>query len=76
MLIGSICCLGSELLKTSLSLLTKGDICHLLITFANRDQDLQNVGPNLDSNQSLIVFLKEYFGKVNIENSQQMTTKA
>ena len=37
-----------------------GDVCHLLITFANSldpDQDRQYVGPDLDPNH-LIVFLK------------------
>ena len=56
-----------------------GDFCRLLITFENSldpDQDQQNVGPDLDSKHFdiLIVFLKEFFEKVNFEKSQQMTT--
>ena len=54
----------------------------LLITFANSlnpDQDRQNVGPDLDPNclcqngskLCVIVFLKEFFEKVNFEQSRQ-----
>ena len=43
----------------------------LLTTFAkslNQAQDVQNVGPDLDPNHlTLIVFLKEFFEKVNFE---------
>ena len=63
------------------SFLACSDFCCLLITFANSldtDQDRQNVGPDLDPNYFyiLIVFLKEFFEKVNFEKSHQMTTKA
>ena len=60
--------------------LASSDFCHLLITFANSldpDQDGQNVGSDLDPNRlTLMLFLKEFFEKVNFENSQQTTTKA
>ena len=57
------------------SFLASSDICHLLITLANSldpDQDGQNVGPDLDPKlfDTLIVFLNEYFEKVNFENIQ------
>ena len=41
--------------------------CRMLITFVNRldpDQARQNIGPDLDN---LMVFLKEFFGKVDLE---------
>ena len=56
------------------SFLTSSDFCHLLITFAN----------SLDPGQSrygskpfdtLIVYLKDCFEKVNFEKSQQTTRK-
>ena len=51
------------------SFLPSVDICHLLITFTNRldrDQDRQNIGPDLDSN---CLALKELFvEKVNFVN--------
>ena len=40
-----------------------GDFCPLLITFAislDSDQDQQNVSPDLDPFDTLIVFLKEF----------------
>ena len=39
------------------------------------DQDRQNVGPNLDSNclNSLMVFLKDFFEKVDFEKKKQTT---
>ena len=46
-----------------------GDLCRLLIIFANSlypDQDLHSVGPGLNPNcliDTLIVFLKEFFKK-------------
>ena len=51
-----------------------GNFCHLLITFANSltpDQDRQNVGHDLDPNclTLLILFLKDFFEKVNFEKS-------
>ena len=54
--------------------------CRLLITFANSldpDQVRQNVGPDLDPNCSdtLMVFQKEYFEKVDFEKKNQQTTK-
>ena len=49
--------------------------CCLLITFANSsdpDQARQNVGPDLDPNcLTLMVFLKEFFEKVDFEKYQQ-----
>ena len=49
------------------SFLASGDFCHLLISFENSlDHDLN---PN-------IVFLIDFFEKVNFEKSQQTTTKA
>ena len=45
-----------------------GDFCHLLINLANSldtDQTWRVVGPNLFD--TLIVFLKEFFEKVNFE---------
>ena len=54
-----------------------GNFCRLPITSANRldpDQDRQNVGPDLDPNSlTLIVFLEEFFKKVDFEKSQQTT---
>ena len=52
--------------------LASGDFCHLLITFANSldpDQDRQRVRSDLDPNRSdtLIVFPKEFFEKVNLK---------
>ena len=54
--------------------------CHLLITFfANSldpDQAQQNVRPDLDPNYlTLMVFLKEFFKKVDFEKNQQTTKK-
>ena len=54
------------------SFLARGDFCRLLLNFANSldpDQDQRNVGPDLDPNQfdTLTVFLKESFEKVNLE---------
>ena len=48
--------------------------------FANSldpDQARQNVGPDLDPNSLilLLVFLKEFFKKVDFENDQQMTNE-
>ena len=48
------------------SFLASGNYCRLLITIANslnRDQDRQNVGPDLDPNVWHTVFLKEFFEK-------------
>ena len=42
------------------SFLAKGDFCHLLITFENSLGTDQNQ-PNIGSDLSLIVFLKEIF---------------
>ena len=54
-------------------------LCHLLTTFANsldQGQARQNVGPDLDPNcLTLIVFLKEFFKKVDFEKKQQQTKK-
>ena len=63
------------------SFLASCNFCRLLITFANSldpDKDRQNNGPDLDPKRfdTLIVFLKEFFEKVNFEKSQQTTTKA
>ena len=48
-----------------------------LITFGNSldpDQDQQNVGPDLDPNSlTLMIFLKEFFEKVDFEKNQQTT---
>ena len=64
------------------SFLARGDLCDLLITFANSldpDQDGQNVGPDLDSNCltlrwcSLKTFLKKLILK---KKSRQTTPKA
>ena len=44
------------------SLPTRGDFCHLLITFANSldpDQARQNVGPDLDPNCYNLMVLKK-----------------
>ena len=72
-----------SLLKNFFSFFAKGDLCGLLIdTFANSldtDQDRQNVGSDLDTNcfTLLIVFLKEFFKKVDFEKkSEQTKTKA
>ena len=50
------------------SFLASTEFCCLLITFTNSldpNQDQQNVGPDLDPNcLTLIVFLKEFFEKV------------
>ena len=66
----------SELLHN----LASGNLCSLLITFANSlepDQDRQNVSPELDQPfDALIVFLKEFFEKVYFEKSQHTTKKA
>ena len=53
----------------------------LMITNTNSldpDQDRQNVGPDLDPNRLTlsVVFLKEFFDKVNFEKSGQTTTKS
>ena len=48
----------------------------LLINFANSwypDHAQQNVGPDLDPN--CILFLKEFFEKVDFENNHQTTKK-
>ena len=55
-------------------------LCHLLITFANSldpDQAQQNVGPDLNLKlfNTLMVFLKEFFIKVDFEKNQQTTKK-
>ena len=55
--------------------------CRLLINFANSlvpDQDQQNVGPDSGFKpfDTLIVYLKEFFEKVNFEKCQQTTTKS
>ena len=51
--------------------------CRLLITFLNSldpDQARLIFGPDLDPNHlTLIVFLKEFFEKLNFLKSQQMT---
>ena len=53
--------------------------CHLLITFANNldpVQARQNVGPNLGPNcLTLMVFLKEFFERVDFEKNLQMAKK-
>ena len=52
----------------------------MLITIANSldpNQDLHSVSPDLDPNHlTLIVFLIEFFEKVNFEKSTQGPTKA
>ena len=58
-----------------------GNFCHLLLTFASSldpDQAQQNVGPDLDPNlfDTLMVFLKDFFEKVNLKKNPQMTKKA
>ena len=57
----------------------KPNFCCLLITFANSldpDQVRQNVGPDLDPNcLTLMVFLKEFFEKINFEKNRQTTQK-
>ena len=54
-------------------------VCLLLMSFANSwdpDQDRQNVGLDLDPTlDTLIVLLKEFFEKVDFENSEQTTKK-
>ena len=53
------------------------ELCHLLITFANRlnpDQAQQSVQPDLDpSRLELMLFLKENFEKSNVEKYLQTT---
>ena len=48
-----------------------GDFYRVFITYANSldpDQDRQNVGPDLDPNSlALIVYLKEFFEKLNFD---------
>ena len=56
-------------------------LCRLLITFANSfypDQARQNVEPDLDPKlfDTLMVFLKEIFKKVDFEKKNQQTTKS
>ena len=57
-----------------------GDFCHLLITFADSldpDQARLNVGLNMDPNcLTLMVFLKDFFVKVNFENKITEDKKA
>ena len=58
------------------SFLASGDFCHLLINSAKSwdpDQDRQKVSKRFDT---LIVLVKDYFETVNVERSQQMTSKA
>ena len=54
-------------------------MCLLLITFVNSldpDQARQNVGPYLDSNcLILMVFLKEFFEKVDFEKSTNIISR-
>ena len=54
--------------------------CRLMITLANSsdpDQARQNVRPDLDLNcTTLMVFLKEFFEKVDFEKNEQTTKKA
>ena len=61
------------------SFLASQDFFCLLITFSNSldpDQDQQNVSPDLDPNRlTLIVFLKVFFEKVNLEKSQHDDNK-
>ena len=48
----------------------------MLITFTNSldpDQDRQNVGPDLDT---LIVFMKEFFEKVNLKKNSADNNKS
>ena len=56
------------------SLPASGNVCNLLMTFANSldpDQDRKDVGPDLDPNcLTLIVLLKEFFKKVDFEKNQ------
>ena len=56
------------------SFLASGDLCHLLITFANSldpDQDQHTVGPDLDPNSlTLLVSLKDFF--INLGKSHSM----
>ena len=53
--------------------------CRLLVTFANSldpDQARRFVGPDLDQNcLTLMVMLKEFLEKVDIEKKNQQTTK-
>ena len=54
------------------SFLASGDFCLLLKTFANSldpDQDQQNVGPDRGPNSLTLLFLKEFFEKVNFEKN-------
>ena len=65
--------------KTCLLTLSLLAVTCLLITFTNSldpDQDQQNVGPDLDpSCLTLIVFLKEFFEKVNFEKVSRRQQK-
>ena len=64
------------------SFLASGNFCCLLIAFANSlnpDPYQQDICPDLDSNCLTLGqcwILKEFFEKVNFEQSQQTTTKA
>ena len=57
------------------SLSASGDLCRLLITFANSsdpDQARQNIGSDLDSNVlTLMVFLEDFFEKVYLKISRR-----
>ena len=56
----------SQTLMLCKPFLASGDICCLLITFANSldpDQDKSNVGSDLDT----LIMLKEFFENVNFE---------
>ena len=72
-----ICYLYCVLTLSLIAWNASSNFCHLLIIFANSlelwtqtrtDRNSQNVGPDLDPNHlTLIVFLKEFFDKVNFE---------
>ena len=61
--------------KLTLSMLTSGDFCRLLITFANSlepDQDRQYVGPDLDPKLfDTLIGVPEYFLKMLILKKNQ-----
>ena len=66
--------------KSVYSLLNSGDFCGLLVTFANSldDQDRHSVGNDQGLNHfdTLIVFLKEIFEKVNFEKKSRDDNKS
>ena len=68
------------LLKTHLTLPASCEFCRLLMIFANSldpDQARHSVGPELVlSFLTLMLFLEEYFEKVNVEKYLQTTKKS